>query len=105
MLSKKKNTLLFLKRLQKKKIIISHPGNFPPIPQFQTICKNYFLKTSANSVTEYLIFIIDLYKEVKQSVKNSNKRKKEEIHLKNLAKQLELYKQNPARGGNGGGRG
>lgn len=30
---------------------------------------------------------------------------KEGIHLNNLAKQLELYKQNPATGGNGGGMG
>ncbi|TEA25258.1 hypothetical protein DBR06_SOUSAS1010156, partial [Sousa chinensis] len=43
---------------------------------------------------------------VKHPIKNSNnKRNKEGIHLKNLAKQLELYKQNPATGGNGGGMG
>ena len=106
MLSEEKNTL-FLKRLwwgEKKKITC--PGNFPPIPHSQTKCKIYFLKTSTNSITEYLTIITDLYKQVKHPIKNSNnKRNKEGIHLKNLAKQLELYKQNPATGGNGGGMG
>lgn len=95
---------MFLKRLCGGKITC--PGNFPPIPHFQIKRKNYFLKTSANSLTEYLTIIIDLCNEAKRPIKNSNnKRKKEGIHLKNLAKQLELYKQNPATGGNGGGMG
>lgn len=52
-----------------------------------------------------MTIIPDLYKEVKQSKTATSKRKKKGIHLKNLAKQLELYKQNPATGGNGGGMG
>lgn len=77
-----------------------------PSPTFKPNEKNYFLKTSANSLSECSTIIIDLYKQVKHPIKNSNnKRKKEGIHLKNLAKQLELYKQNPATGGNGGGMG
>lgn len=72
----------------------------------QTKCKNYLFKTLANSITESLTTIIDLYTEAKCPIKTvTNKRKKEGIHLKNLAKQLELYKQNPATGGNGGGMG
>ena len=77
-----------------------------PSPTSKPNEKNYFFKTSANCLSDCSTIIIDLYKRVKHPIKNSNnKRKKEGIHLKNLAKQLELYKQNPATGGNGGGMG
>lgn len=66
-------------------------GNFRPIPQVKILGKNYFLKTSANSITQFLTTTTDVQGEKKKN--NQNQQQIKGIHLKNLDKQLELYKQ------------
>ena len=84
---------------------ITCPSTSLPSPASKPNAKTTCLKTLANSITEYLATIIDLYRGKRSNHTVTNKKKKEGIHLKNPAKQLELYKQNPATGGNGGGMG